>query len=46
MTEYIIKVIAFIPVVILLIAISLKLSQKTLMQGQANKYMRVLEVYF
>lgn len=44
MILYIIKVIAFIPIVIILIAISLKLSQRTLIQGQANKYMRVLEV--
>jgi flagellar protein FliO/FliZ len=44
MIEYIIKVIAFIPIVIALIAISLKLSQKTLIQGQSNKYMKVLEV--
>ena len=44
MIPYIIKVIAFIPIVIILIVISLKLSQKTLIQGQANKYMRVLEV--
>ncbi|HSQ33993.1 MAG TPA: flagellar biosynthetic protein FliO [Peptostreptococcaceae bacterium] len=44
MTLYIIKVVAFIPVIIALIAISLKLSQKTLMQGQANRHMKVLEV--
>jgi flagellar protein FliO/FliZ len=44
MTLYIIKVVAFIPIIIILIAISLKLSQKTLMQGQANRHMKVLEV--
>ena len=44
MTLYIIKVVAFIPIIIILIAISLKLSQRTLMQGQANRHMKVLEV--
>ncbi|WP_024621258.1 flagellar biosynthetic protein FliO [Metaclostridioides mangenotii] len=41
---YVIKILVFIPIVIFLIVISLKMSQKTLLGSYKNKYIRVLEV--
>jgi flagellar protein FliO/FliZ len=41
---YVVKILVFIPIVIFLIVISLKMSQKTLVGSYKNKYVRVLEV--
>jgi len=44
MLLYVFKILIFIPIVIFLIIISLKMSQKTLVGSYKNKYIRVLEV--